>query len=193
MKTANIANQDEKFAKLRTGLSNEVARINRRNSEEDQAKEWLSDGPKWDIGITLHTPLKLRYEEQGYDELWLEGKVSVLFNLLSKVIFSGVPKRQRPMLRRVITLEKDTNVGWHVHGVISTPSHLDNETLVEAISTVWGDLMNHQARRDFKDRLVWCEQIRGNYQQYCVKFALSKQARNYSGQYGTISLRNTHL
>ena len=193
MKSANILNDDDKLKKLRAALARQSARLNLNTPVEIQLSNWINAGPKWNIAVTLHTPLRLRYLQEGYDELWLERQISVFFNMLSKKIFAGIPKKQRPMLRRLITLEKDTYVGWHAHGVITTPDHLDDETLIEAINEVWGAMMNPYASREFKDRLVWCEPIRGNYQQYCVKAALTSQAHGYSGQFGTISLHNTHL
>ena len=179
--------------KLRVELVRQSARLNPNTPVETQLSNWINAGPKWNIAVTLHTPLRLRYLQEGYDELWLERQISVFFNILSKRIFAGIPKKQRPMLRRLITLEKDTYVGWHAHGVITTPDHLADETLIEAINEVWGSMMNPYASREFKDRLAWCEAIHGNYQQYCLKTALSAQAHGYSGQFGTISLHNTYL
>lgn len=188
-----IKDKDQKLKAIRAALQRKQARDNLNKPIETQLMQWVNAGPKWDIALTLHTPLKLRYDHQGYDELWLEQQVSVLFNVLSKVIFADIPKKQRPMLRRLIALEKDIYVGWHAHGVISTPEHLDDEILIQAIKEVWGGMMNRHAKEEFKDRLVWCEPVNGNYQQYCVKAALSAQGRNPVGQFGTISLRNTHL
>jgi hypothetical protein len=193
MKSASNLNDDDKLKKLRAALARQSAQLNLNTPIEIQLSNWINAGPKWNIAVTLHTPLRLRYLQNGYDELWLERQISVFFNMLSKKIFAGIPKKQRPMLRRLITLEKDTYVGWHAHGVITTPDHLDDDTLIDAINEVWGSMMNPYASREFKDRLVWCEAIRGNYQQYCVKAALTSQAHGYSGQFGTISLHNTHL
>lgn len=193
MKSASISKKDEKLKRLRSALARQAARLNLTKPVQTQLSEWINSGTKWNIAITLHTPLRLRYLQEGNDELWLERQISVFFNILSKRIFADIPVRQRPMLRRLITLEKDTYVGWHAHGVLSTPDHLDDETLLSAIAEVWGDMMNRYAKHEFKDRLVWCEQITGNYQQYCVKAALSSQAQGYSGQFGTISLKNTYL
>lgn len=187
------AKEDLKLKRLKQALARKKARENLNKPIATQVSEWLNEGPKWSIALTLHTPSKLRQVQQGYDEIWLERQVAVLFNILSKVIFPGVPKKDRPMLRRLITLENDANVGWHVHGVISTPKHLDDEVLIEAIQRIWIGLMGPFARKDFRDRLVWCEIIYGNYQQYCMKSAVSSQVERRSGPFGTVSFRNTHL
>lgn len=193
MQDKTTKHKDQKLKSIRAALQRKEARDNLNKPVETQLMQWVNAGPKWSIALTLHTPLKLRYDHQGHDELWLEQQVSVLFNILSKVIFADIPKKKRPMLRRLITLEKDIYVGWHAHGVISTPAHIDDEILIDAIKAIWTCLMAPHARPEFKDRLAWCEPINGNYQQYCVKAALSAQSRNPAGQFGTISLRNTHL
>ena len=111
MKSESNLNDDDKLKKLRAALARQSARLNLNTPVEIQLSNWVNSGPKWNIAVTLHTPLRLRYLQNGYDELWLERQISVFFNMLSKKIFAGIPKKQRPMLRRLITLEKDTYVG----------------------------------------------------------------------------------
>jgi hypothetical protein len=188
-----IIQEKDALTRMRNALKVQDRKSQAIKPISTQVREWLNCGPRWSIGFSLHMPEKLRIQQMGNDHLWAERQVAALFSILAKVIYSGTPARQRPKLRRVVTLEYSVDVGWHAHGLISTPSHLDDTVLIEAIKDIWHERMDSHCRPYFKDRLVWCELVKGDYLGYSIKNTIENDFHNKDNKAGMISLRNTVL
>lgn len=193
MTEAHIEEINEKFRRMRLALDRQEKRDQMKKPVVRQVEDWLSKSANWSIGFSLHAADGLRREQQGYDHYWMEAQISTLFNTLSKVIYQDIPVRQRPKLRRIVALEDSTDVGWHAHGVIQTPGHISDDMLIEALKNIWHGRMDDYCRAYFRDRLVWCEPIKGNYLNYSLKNALENSFANQDNKAGMISLRNTVL
>lgn len=110
------------------------------------------------------------------------------FNLLDKRTFKARQKRGY-RIRRFITLEHAASVGWHVHGILATPSHVSRSDLIELTKTTWLYCIDGERVGLPKTRLAWCEPIEDRYAQYSTKqsFGPLQHAK------GTIDILNTYF
>lgn len=154
--------------------------------------EWIDNmGENWDIACCWHVPEAMRVAQGGYDAEWLSRQLGAYLNKLRNRIYRHLPRSQRPLLPRFITIEWSEGAGWHAHGLISTPSHLTAEEMMEAAQEVWMQHVGSFARGRFAKRLVWTERREGRYASYMSKQAMELRDYNWNGSKGFIDLANT--
>jgi hypothetical protein len=154
--------------------------------------DWIENmGEKWDIACCWHVPEAMRMPQNEHGAESLSKQLAVYFNKMRKRTFSHLPRSQRPVLPRFITLEWTDGVGWHAHGLISTPSHLTIEQMMEITQDEWMGHVGRFASGRFSKRLVWTEPREGRYASYIAKQSMQLPNYNWDGGKGFIDLNNT--
>ena len=161
----------------------------RIKSLKSAADSWVDTlDVKWDIAACWHLPLSDLIGDIDQVEIAVGKKMRRYFNLLDRRTFKARHKRGY-RIQRFITLEHAASVGWHVHGILATPTHLSREDLIELTKTTWLDCVDGERVSLPKTRLAWCEPIEDRYAQYTTKqsFGPLQNAK------GTIDVLNTYF
>lgn len=142
----------------------------------------------WDIAACWHLPLSDLKSDIENVEMSVGTKLRRYFNTLDRRIFKAQHKKGQ-RIKRFITLEHADSVGWHVHGILETPQHIQQQHLVSVVKHTWIDCIQNDKIGLPQTRLAWCEPIEARYPQYTTKnsFAPLHRAR------GTIDLQNTYF
>ena len=164
-------------------------------------QEWLlSSRHGWDVGICLHVPNSLRVAENGWDERWLQRRLSRFFNQLDRRIHKAAHRNRGVRVARCVALERTDLVGWHAHAMLATPTGWQHEDFIQLMRKLWHeDLGSYRACR-FENQLFWAEPISNNYGSYSTKHCASSAKPIYSQSGisngwvdGMIDLQNTVL
>jgi hypothetical protein len=153
------------------------------------ADEWVSaQDIAWDIAACWHLPLSDMKGELENVEMRVGTKLRRYFNTLDRHLFKARHKRGA-RIKRFITLEHADSVGWHVHGVLATPTHIQQAQFISVVKHTWIDCVENDKIGLPRTRLAWCEPIQDRYAQYTTKhsFAPLHRAR------GTIDYLNTYF
>ena len=159
----------------------------RLKSLKEAADDWVSaTGIDWDIAACWHLPLSDIDGGVEQAELHISRKLRLYFNKLDRRVFKAQHKKGF-RVRRFITLEHAASVGWHVHGILATPSHVDQRQFITEVQQVWLHCAQHDKIGLPRTNLAWCEAIRDSYARYTTKnsFGATQFAR------GAIDLHNT--
>lgn len=153
---------------------------------------WASNmGHNWDIACSWHAPQRMRIEQRGYSAEWLQRQLGASFNAMRKSVFPHLPRNQRPVIPRFITLEFSEGVGWHAHGLVETPTHLTTNSMIDLMHEAWVGHVGRFATGKFAQRLFWGEKRTGGYVGYTAKNAMELPHFNRDGERGSIDLVNT--
>ncbi|MEJ1938745.1 hypothetical protein WDZ92_51775, partial [Nostoc sp. NIES-2111] len=105
----------------------------RKQSLKSAADSWVNaQGIQWDIAACWHLPVCDIGSDIDDVEIRVGKKLRRYFNTLDRHIFKAKHKRGF-RVRRFITLEHAAGVGWHVHGVLETPQHVEQATLIDQV------------------------------------------------------------
>ena len=155
--------------------------------------DWINSWEaNWDLACCWHAGATLRNEQQGWTADWLQRQLSAYFNKLQKQVFKNMSKADRPKIARFITLEYTDNVGWHAHGIMATPDHMRKDEFSEILRDLWISHIGAGCCQKFKQRLFWCDEIRGAYKHYALKSAIQRHDDNQKMQKAIIDLGNTY-
>ena len=125
---------------------------------------------KFDIGVCVHVPNKMRFLQSGNDDIWLQRHISVYLNKLDRRIHKAAHKNRGVRLKRVVSLENTNNTGWHAHMCVETPADMTNDELITEMASVWLKYVSRwKSERFTDDRLFWAEEIKVGYDQYTTK------------------------
>jgi hypothetical protein len=150
---------------------------------------WLNaHSQTWNIAVTWHVPYAMRAHYRGYNEDWLTRELRRYLNKVDRHIYKAAHKNRSVRLPRIITLEHTDTVGWHAHGIISNPSHLDEQTTQNILAKHWHKHVARFATERFEKRLFLAEPINSNYLDY-----ITKHTKDLEGTKGFIDLANTYL
>ena len=156
---------------------------------------WLSaHSQTWNIAVTWHVPEPMRAFYNGYNqrwryiEDWLSNELRRYLNKVDRHIYKAAHKNRSMRLPRIITLEHADTVGWHAHGLLTNPPHLDEPTTQQILATHWHRHTARFATARFEQRLFWAEPVNGNYLGY-----ITKHTKHLGGTLGFIDLSNTYL
>ena len=161
----------------------------RIHSLKSAADNWVSaSNVNWDIAACWHLPFSDMKGDIEQIEIAVGTKMRRYFNLLDRRTFKARHKRGY-RIQRFITLEHAASVGWHVHGILATPTHLSRNDLIELTKNTWLDCIDGERVGLPKTRLAWCEPIYDRYPQYSTKqsFGPLQHAK------GTIDVFNTYF
>lgn len=155
----------------------------------EASDKWASGtGVVWDIAACWHLPFGDM--EGGIDDVDIRigKKLRRYFNQLDRRIFKAQHKRGH-RVKRFITLEHAESVGWHVHGFLATPSHIDQQDFMEDVRQVWQRCVRYDRIGLPRTRLAWCEPIVNRYPQYTTKHSFGP----LQGAKGTIDTQNAYF
>ena len=178
------------FNQRRTiGLSRKDWKAAATQATVDWINSWEAD---WDLACCWHAGAPLRKEQQGWSASWLQRQLSTYFNKLREEVFKHMNKTDRPNIARFITLEYTASVGWHAHGIIATPEHMTKDEFSEVMRDLWISYVGAGVSKKFKERLFWCDEIRGAYKHYALKSAIQRHDDNQKNQKAIIDLGNSY-
>jgi len=161
----------------------------RLNALKSASDSWVNtSNVNRDIAACWHLPLSDINGDIEQVEITVGKKMRRYFNLLDRRTFKARHKRGY-RIQRFITLEHAASVGWHVHGILATPSHVTRDCLIELTKNTWLDCIKGERVGLPKTHLAWCEPIRDRYAQYSTKqsFGPLHHAK------GTIDALNTYF
>jgi hypothetical protein len=153
------------------------------------ADDWVAaTGIAWDTAACWHLPLSDIACDVEDAEMRIGTKLRRYFNQLDRCVFKAQHKRGH-RVNRFITLEHAASVGWHVHGILATPQHIEQQQFIDDVQRVWLNCITHDKIALPTSCFAWCEPITGHYARYTTKqsFALAHYAK------GTIDYQNTYL
>lgn len=151
---------------------------------------WLNQAQYgWDIAACWHVPVSLQHQTQNWDDEALKWYFRQYLNQLDRRVYKSKHKRQGQRVKRFITIEHSETAGWHVHGTLSTPSHMTSEQFIELLRNLWQAKNKHHQTNFNRRRLFWAAPLQAKYIDYSIKgsFRHNKAERNY------IDLDNTYL
>jgi hypothetical protein len=162
-----------------------------RNATHD----WItSEAGDLDIACCWHVPERVRAADKGWDELWLEKYMRRYLNKLDRRIYKAAHKNRGMRITRFITLEHGAGVGWHAHGLIGTPEHMDQPSMCAAIEQLWRQHTGvYEENRRFEQRCVWVEPKHADYLGYSLKQSINVTEQPIGGLRGIVDLHNTYL
>ena len=142
-----------------------IIQIDAKKSRDDkQLLNWINSfGVHWDIACCWHQPKGMEGSAK-----YLQKTLTKYFRGLNRIVFKGV-KGVVCELPRFITFEKKGEVGWHAHGMIATPTHIDPSALINLMETEWRDRNSDHSRSRFVNQLFWGQLIQNNYAAYSIK------------------------
>lgn len=161
----------------------------RLKSLKEAADNWVtSTGIEWDTAACWHLPISKMKGSIDQAELTVGRKLRRYFNQLDKRVFKA-QLRNGYRVKRFITLEYAASVGWHVHGILSTPPHIDQQRFIEDVKQVWLNCVQDDSIGLPLSRLAWCEPVKDHYPQYTTKnsFGPLQNAK------GAIDILNTYF
>jgi hypothetical protein len=161
----------------------------RINSLKAAADSWVSSTCiKWDIAACWHLPLSDLLGDVENVEMRVGTKLRRYFNTLDRRIFKAKHKKGT-RIKRFITLEHAASVGWHVHGILETPQHIDQHQFISAVKNTWVHCVKNDKIGLPRSHLAWCEPIETRYPQYTTKHSFAPLHRAK----GTIDPMNTYF
>ena len=144
--------------------------MDKNDLEHALAERIKESGAKFNVGVCVHVPHKMRLEQSGYDDIWLQRHIGVYLNKLDRRIHKAAHKNRGLRIKRVVALEHTVGVGWHSHMCVETPQNMTDDELIEEMGSVWLRYVGKWQNSGFSnDRLFWAEQIEEGYSQYTTK------------------------
>jgi hypothetical protein len=142
-----------------------------RNRLNDALTKFIHEKKgKFDVGVCLNVPNKMRFIQSGNDDIWLQRHLSVYLNKVDRRIYKAAHKNRGVRTKRVVSLEYTKNTGWHAHMCVETPDGMTNDDLINKLGTVWLKYVSKWKGKRFTDeRLFWADEIKEGYDQYTTK------------------------
>lgn len=145
----------------------------------------------WDIDLALTLP---RSHPAAHAP-----NPSLLANLLRRYfagvdarIFPDQSRKHRPKLYRLVVLEHAEGVGWHMHGLVSSPKHSSITNTNHILRGQWYQALGEitDDRMDTR-RFYWSDIHQTEYIPYCLKYVIQTNNSEIELSKGTICWRNT--
>ena len=151
---------------------------------------WIADtGIKWDLAASWIIPDAMRNAQRGWDDIWLEKQMRLYFNKLDRRLLRSRHRRYSQRIPRFITLENSTGVGWHAHGLLATPEHINQDIMIGAVKELWLEHVADYQSRLSPIRLAWCQPVTSGYLWYSTKHSFG----SFQANTGSIDSFNTYL
>ena len=155
-----------------------------------QQKRWLDEHAE---GLTLcvcwHVPNAMKNYYRGHDAHWLSKELTRYFNNVDRRIFKAAHRNRGERLRRIVTLERDDNVGWHAHALVATAPSRDDQETRQILRDEWIKHTKRFATGKFDKYLFYGEVDRGETLGYITKHTHN----NDDDTKGFIDTRNTYI
>jgi hypothetical protein len=151
---------------------------------------WLNaHAHTWNIAVTWHFPNRIRSYFGGWDHHWHSKEFRRYLNRVDRKIYKAAHKNRMERLPRIIALEDKDEVGWHVHGLLTNPPHLDEAATSAIIVNEWKCYMKRFASTKFEKHLIEIGPVRTDYISYLSKFTFDES----DDPLGIIDDKNTYL
>lgn len=152
---------------------------------------WVDEWGHWDTACCWHVPDALRSTKDGWGKSWLETRMKNYFDAVDRRTFRGTPLKHRAKVKRYITLEHSDGVGWHAHGLVETPEHMQVDEFRELLAETWTGYLAKWTNPKFANRLVYLQDVRGGYTAYSAKKAIHVHETSEHLVQGEIDLNNS--
>ena len=152
---------------------------------------WVDEWGNWDTACCWHVPDALRSAKDGWGKSWLENRMKNYFDAVDRRTFRGTPLKHRAKVKRYITLEHSDGVGWHAHGLVETPQHMQIDEFRQLLAETWKGYLMKWTNPKFADRLVYLKDLEGGYAAYSTKHAIQVHETSTHLVQGEIDLNNS--
>ena len=152
---------------------------------------WVDEWGDWDTACCWHVPDALRSVKNGWGKSWLETRMKNYFDAVDRRTFRGTPLKHRAKVKRYITLEHSDGVGWHAHGLVETPQHMQIDEFRQLLAETWKGYLMKWTNPKFADRLVYLKDLEGGYAAYSTKHAIQVHETSTHLVQGEIDLNNS--
>ena len=164
--------------------------LSHRQTAKRAALRWINAGAsQWDLAVSWHVPQAMRIDQNGWDDHWLSMQLHHYLNKVDRRLFHAACRNRNVRLPRFITLERTDTVGWHAHGLISTPAGMDQSDVAQTLAQQWHHHTRAYPAGKFDGHLFWCEPNEGHQASYILKNAIEPKDA-YSG---IIDARNIYF
>ena len=137
--------------------------------ERDMIIDWVQALPTaLDLAFSLHVPTGIRWEEQGWDELWLSKRLKHFFTDLDRKALGAANRRKHLHIDRVVVLHQSPNVGWHAHCQVTTPKRMSQDQLASLAERLWLRSLGSHAVGKFQQRLFWSAPVVAGHLPYML-------------------------
>ena len=137
-----------------------------------QEQRWLNiHAQTWNIAATWHFPNSIRaYYGGWYDPNWHSKEFRRYLNRVDRKIYKAAHKNGGQRLPRIIVLEDKERVGWHVHGLLTNPPHLDEASTAHILTEEWKNYLKRFPSKKFEKHIIEIGPVRDEYLSYITKF-----------------------
>ena len=164
-----------------------IIQIDAKKAQNDkELLNWINSfGVQWDIACCWHQPRGMEGSVK-----YLQKTLRKYFTKLNRTIFKGTKGMERE-LPRFITFEKKGEVGWHAHGMIATPAHIDPNHLISLMEKEWLDWTSGYPKSRFVNHLFWGQLIQSDYAAYSIKNISSNMYKRDGDETAFVDVFNT--
>lgn len=170
-----LLNQHTERRKLRQALADDIA-------------NWEC---VWDIDLALTLP-RSHPAAHAPNPAPLVNLLRRYFTAVDARVFPNQSRKHRQHLHRFVVLEHVEGVGWHMHGLVASPSHTSIVATNNILRSQW-----YQAIGEITDdkmdsrRYYWSDIHQTDYIPYCLKYVIQTNNSEIDTSKGTICWRNT--
>ncbi|MEK4034883.1 hypothetical protein WOC76_09375 [Methylocystis sp. IM3] len=170
-----LLNQHTKRRKLRQALADDVANWN----------------CTWDIDLALTLP-RSHPAAHASSPAPLVNLLRRYFTAVDARVFPNQSRKHRQQLHRFVVIEHAEGVGWHMHGLVASPSHIDIVATNNILRSQWYQAIGEitDERMDSR-RYYWSDIHQDDYIHYCLKHVIQTNNSEIDISKGTICWRNT--
>lgn len=127
--------------------------------------DWIDEkGVTLDLAFCVHIPNAMRVKEQGWDDIWLAGKLKPYFANLDRL----AAKSYKPAIDRVVVLHNSQSVGWHAHFQMATPSTFSQVDFAALAYRQWRRTLGAYRHCSFEQSVLWSEPVVAGHLPYML-------------------------
>lgn len=127
--------------------------------------EWVAQQKvELDLAFSVHIPNAMRFRENGWDEVWLAGKLKPYFATLDRLVM----KSYAPAIQRVVVLHHSHSVGWHAHFQMATPPTWSQPDLAALAYRQWRRTLGAYRHCAFEQQMLWSEPVEAGHMPYML-------------------------
>jgi hypothetical protein len=121
-------------------------------------------GVRLDMAFCGQIPNAMKFREQGWDDIWLAGKLNPYFATLDKL----AAKSYKPAIDRVVVLHHSHSVGWHVHFQMATPPTMSQVDFAGLAYRQWRRTLGAFRHCAFEQQALWSEPVIAGHMPYML-------------------------
>lgn len=164
-----------------------------RNKLKEAWVDWIEQYAPWQTACCWHLPNGYRAAQDGWSRDTLSSQMKKYFEAVERRAFKHSPQTAPRKIKRFITNEYSSTVGWHAHGLLATPAHYTDIDFRQLLRSTWVDYYARYNNPNFAPQLIYLEDLRGKYIGYAVKSAIQVHESNSHNNAANIDLENCRL